>query len=56
VNDPTITAPVTFLNGSTGVGNQSTSLQVGAYDNAKKPAGIANWFPQTQFTLLYLGG
>jgi hypothetical protein len=37
------------------IGNQSTSLQVGAYDNAKKPAGTANWFPQTQFTSLYWG-
>ncbi|PYN94675.1 MAG: hypothetical protein DMD91_27310 [Candidatus Rokuibacteriota bacterium] len=35
------------------IGNQGMSLQLGAYDNAKKPAGTANWFLQTQFTLIY---
>jgi hypothetical protein len=33
--------------------NQGMSLQLGAYYNAKKPAGTADWFLQTQFTLLY---
>jgi hypothetical protein len=27
--------------------------QLGAYYNAKKPAGTADCFPQMQFTLLY---
>ena len=34
------------------IGNQGMSLQVGAYYNAKKPAGVADWFLQTQFTLI----
>lgn len=35
------------------IGNQGMSLQLGAYYNAKKPDGTADWFLQTQFTLLY---
>ncbi len=35
------------------IGNQGMSLQLGAYYNAMKPAGTADWFLQTQFTLTY---
>jgi len=35
------------------LGNQAMSLQVGAYYNAKKPAGTADWVLETQFTLIY---
>ena len=35
------------------IGNQGVSLQVGAYYNAKKPAGTADWVLQTQFTLTH---
>ena len=35
------------------IGHQGMSLQLGAYYNAKKPDGTADWFLQTQFTLIY---
>ena len=35
------------------IGNRSMSLQLGAYYNATKPAGTADWFLQTQVTLIY---
>lgn len=35
------------------IGNQGMSLQLGAYYNVKKPDGTADWFLQTQFTLIY---
>jgi len=48
------TVPVGAAVGKTfNVGSQGMSLQVGAYYNAKKPAGAPAWVLQTQFSLIY---
>ena len=35
------------------IGSQGISLQIGAYDNVKKPTGAAEWVLDTQVSWLY---
>jgi len=48
------TVPVGAAVGKTfSIGSQGMSLQLGAYYNAKRPAGTPTWVLQTQFSLIY---